>query len=141
LDTFGKEHRKEFYYYDDNITSKNFSKATTKLVPGRKFQVKVFQITGTVTSEGCMAQLRSQKAVLVGAQGASLAYEQAKDKLPKGRWYVSFDEKEALWKDADGRHWVPCVSCHSGGDFEFCLGSFEGVWYDGTAFLCFCDDE
>jgi len=38
-----------------------------------------------------------RKAVLVGAQGASLAYEQGKDKLPFDRWSVSFDEKEALW--------------------------------------------
>lgn len=117
LDSFRKAHESEFYYYNPAITDKNYSKATTKLVPGRKFQVKVFQITKTVSSDDCMAHLRSQKAVLVGAQGASLAYEQEKDQLLKGRWHVSFDEKDALWKDAGGRRRVPGVDRHSDGVF------------------------
>ena len=141
LDTFGTEHRKEFYYYNDAITDKNYSKATTKLVPGRKFKVKVFQIKETVTSDDCMAHLRSQKAVLVGAQGASLAYEQGKDKLPVNRWSVSFDEKAALWKDADGFHGVPFVCRYSDGVFLFCLGSFGNDWAGGLCLLCFCDLE
>ncbi len=128
LDTFAKEHRKEFYSYNDSITDKNFSKATTKLVAGRKFKVKIIQIKSRVSSEDCLAHLRSHKAVLVGAQGTSLAYEQAKDKLPVSRWSVSFDEKEALWKDADGYRRVPRVHRGSGGGFEFGLAPFENDW-------------
>lgn len=139
LDSFRKEHKKEFYYYNDDITDKNFAKATTKLEPGRKFKVKVFQIKNTVTSTACMDLLKSQNAVLVGAQGASLAYELKKDQLPKGKWSVSFDEKEALWKDASGHHRVPLVGATSDGDFRFNLGNFEYVWVDGHCLLCFCD--
>ena len=141
LGTFGTKHRKEFYYYNDAITDKNYSRATTKLSPGRKFKVKVFQIKETVTSDDCMAHLRSQKAVLVGAQGASLAYEQGKDKLPVNRWSVSFDEKAALWKDAGGDHRVPFVHRYSGGGFKFSLGCFEFDWGGGLCLLCFCDLE
>ena len=62
LDSFGKEYRKAFYYYNDAITDKNYAKATTKLEPGRKLKVKVFQIKETVTSEDCMAKLQIGRA-------------------------------------------------------------------------------
>ena len=140
LDSFGKEHRTAFYYYNDAITDKNYAKATTKLKPGQKLTVKVFQIKETVTSEDCMAKLHSQKAILVGAQGASLAWEQKKEELPVNRWSVSFDEKNALWKDADGRHRVPLVYRYSDGDFKFNLGLFEIAWGGDYCLLCFCDE-
>ncbi|MFA7216682.1 MAG: hypothetical protein WC095_01720 [Candidatus Paceibacterota bacterium] len=140
LDSFGKEHRKAFYYYNDAITDKNYAKATTKLEAGRKLKVKVFQIKETVTSEDCMAKLRSEKAILVGAQGASLVWEQKKEELPVNRSSVSFDEKDALWKDAHGYRRVPRVSRRSDGDFRFDLGFFGLGWRDVDCLLCFCDE-
>ncbi|MEK7607453.1 MAG: hypothetical protein AAB484_00810 [Patescibacteria group bacterium] len=139
LAKFSYAHRKEFNYYSDTITDKNYSKATTKLVAGRKFKVKVFQIKETVTSTDCLGFLKNQKAVLVGAHGASLAYEQRKNQLPVNRWSVSFDEKKALWQDADGHHRVPCVCRSSYVDFKFYLGFFENDWHDSYCLLCFCD--
>lgn len=144
LDTFRAAHQseenKEFYFYNDAITDANYAgKATTKLTAGRQFTVKVFGITERVTSEDCLAKLRSEKAVLVGAHGASLAYEQKKDELPKGKWSVSFDEKKALWRDSDGDRGVPSVRAYSGGDFRFDLGRWEGDWGSGNVLLCFCD--
>lgn len=141
LASFSKEHREEFAYYNDAITDMNYAKATTKLEPGRKLKVKVFQIKGLVSSEDCMAHLRSQKAIFVGAQGASLAYEQKKDELPVNRWSASFDEKCALWEDGDGDHGVPCVYRNSVGGFGFDLGGFEYDWYDDDCLLCFCDES
>ncbi len=144
LDTFRATHdievNKEFYFYNGAITDANFAaKATTKLAPGREFTVKAFGITERVTSEDCLAKLRAEKAVLVGAQGASLAYEQGKDELPKGKWYISFDEKKALWQDSDGNHRVPHVNAHSAGHFKFGLDNFEDDWHFGNVLLCFCD--
>jgi hypothetical protein len=78
LGSFKKAHKKEFYYFNDAIMDENFAKATTQLTPGRKFAVKVFQINTTVTSEDCLAQLKRVKAVLVGAQGISLAMSKRK---------------------------------------------------------------
>lgn len=140
LDSFGKEHRKAFYYYNECLTDKNYAKATTKLEPGRKLKVKVFHIKERVTSEDCLAFLRSQEAILVGAQGATLAWEQKKEELPVNRSSVSFDEKNALWKDVDGLHRVPFVNPGSGGDFEFGLDRFEDRWSDADYLLCFCDE-
>jgi hypothetical protein len=138
LTTFVAAHGSEFVYRNPNITDDNFRQATTKLVPGRELRVKIFQITETVTSEDCLTFLRSQKAVLVGAQGASLVYELAKGRLPKGRWSVSFDEKVAL-PVIDGSRRVPGVDRYSDGDFGLSLGFFEYDWGDGGCILVFCD--
>ncbi len=137
LTTFGKANRKKFYYYNPELTDANFAK-TPALVPGKKFLVKAFQINGTPSSEDCLTQLRRVKATLTGAQGASLAYEQAKDKLPVSRWSLSFDEKDNL-PFVDGYHRVPHVYRDSDGDFKFYLDYFEDDWYDYCVLLAFCD--
>ena len=141
LATFDKENRKKFYSYNDAITDKNFPTPTRILKPGDKFHVRAFKqiVSGDTTSEERMAFLAKQKAVLVGAQGATLVFEQKRDQLPKSKWYASFDKKEKLWEDAGGRHRVPLVSAYSVGAFYFYLGYFEDVWDDSIAFLCFCD--
>jgi len=139
LTTFAKAHGSEFNYYNSDITDEHFNKATTKLVAGRRFKVKVFNITETVTSEDCLNFLHSQKAVLTGAQGSSLVYELAKNKMPKARWSLSFDEKDTLWVDSVGGHRVLGVLRGSGGDFRFFLGNFLHDWDVGDCLLCFCD--
>lgn len=141
LDSFAKSHNKEFQYFNSEITDANFRWATTKLKPGWKFKVKVFEIKEIAKSEDCMAKLRSEKAIFVGAQGASLVWEQKKQELPDNRWFASFDEKDALWKDAHDYHRVPLVGRHSGEVFKFDLGYFGIGWIDddGICLLCFCD--
>ena len=134
---------KSFYYYNDNITDKNFPNPTRILKPGDKLRVRAFKqiVGGSTTSEERLAFLATQKAIYTGAQGASLVFEQKRDQLPKGKWYASFDEKEALWSDAGGGHGVPCVDRHSDGGFWFNLGRFESDWDDDHCLLCFCDLE
>lgn len=145
LARFNQKHqsdeKKSFCYYDDEITDKNFPNPTRVLKPGDKLRVRAFkQVVGGMTiSKERMDFLRNQKAVFVGAQGASLVFEDKRDQLPKGKWYASFDEKERLWKDAVCRRGVPNVHCRSDGGFEFGLGNFGRVWDDCHAFLCFTD--
>lgn len=143
LKTFGKQNREKFYYYNDEITDKNFPNPTRVLKPGDKLRVRAFKqvVGGTTTSEERMAFLATQKAIHTGAQGSSLVFDQKRNQLPKGKWYASFDEPDRLWRDAVGYHRVPSVHCVSDGDFRFRLGDFEAVWDDGGAFLCFCDIE
>jgi hypothetical protein len=141
IDSFAKRVKKEktTYYYNDAFTSKNFAKATNKLVPGKKLKVKIFPILKTAKSEECMTFLKKQNAILAGGQGVTLLYDLAKDQLPKNKWTVSFDEKDALWTDSDGIHRVPGVSAGSDGDFRFYLGVFGYPWDDGNCLACFCD--
>jgi hypothetical protein len=132
--------KKQFYYYNGDITDANFAKATTQLAPGRKFQVKIFGIKSgkSVSSEECIAKIKSENGFLVGAQGASLAYEQGKASLSKGKGHLSFDEKDALWLNCGSLH-VPCVIALSDGDFEFHLVFFGCDWFADNYLLCFCD--
>jgi hypothetical protein len=132
---------KTTHYYNSNLKSKNFSKATNKLESGKTYKIKIFPILATVKSEDCVAFLEKQNAILVGGQGMMLAYDLSKDQLPKKKWTASFDKKEALWEDADGYHGVPCVGARSDGDFGFRLGDFEGAWRGGDCLLCFCDKK
>gem|GEM_PF-1273864 len=144
LDSFKEKYQNEkvksFYYYNDFITDANFSKPTRVLKPGDKLWVRAFEqtVSGLTTSEERMAFLAAQKAIHVGAQGASLVWEQKHDQLPKGKWYASFDEKENL-PFAGGCHRVPSVYAYSDGGFGFYLGSFENDWDDDFCLLCFCD--
>lgn len=142
LAKFGKKNRKKFYYYHGAITNKYFPNPTRVLKPGDKLRVRAFKqiVGGTTTSEERMTFLATQKAVHVGAHGASLVFDQKRDQLPKGKWYASFDEPDRLWQDAGGYHRVPDVRADSDGGFGFSLGVFEGVWSGGSAFLCFCDE-
>jgi hypothetical protein len=130
---------KTTYYYNDALTSKNFANATNKLEPGKTYNVEIFPILAAISSEDCLAFLRKQNAILAGGQGATLLYDLHKDLLPKGKWHISFDEKKALWKDADGILRVPFVYALADGDFQFFLGHFDGAWGAALCLVCFCD--
>lgn len=124
---------------NNNITDANFVKVTNKLVPGKTYLVKIFEIKTIVISEECLAFLDSQRWIPVGAQGVSLAQQLKKEQFPVLKWTVSFDEKGALWIDGDGDRRVPYVYRDSGGDWEFGLGLFGARWLDGCCLVCFCD--
>ncbi|OGZ05884.1 MAG: hypothetical protein A2845_03720 [Candidatus Lloydbacteria bacterium RIFCSPHIGHO2_01_FULL_49_22] len=141
LATFKRENLNGFYAYDPSIIDANFTNVTTSLVPGRKFRVQVFRppTSGVTTSEEWLAFLKSQKAVLVGAQGLSLVYAAKREELPKHYVCVSLDEKGAFWKDASGHHRVPYLYGDLSGNFGLYLGIFDHGWTDKCCLLCFCD--
>lgn len=141
LTSFSKENYKKFSYYNDALTDENFAKATNKLVPGKTYTAKIFQLTTEISSEDCVMFLKTQKAILVGAQGISLVWQKKKNELPIGKWTVSFDEKDALFVDAGGCHRVSGVYRRSSGAWNFLLGCFEDAWDTGFCLLCFCDCE
>jgi hypothetical protein len=143
IDTFGKKTKKlkTTYYYNDSLTSENFAKATTKLEPRKTYKVKIFPIISEVTSEDCMNFLRKQNAILVGGQGLTLVHDLKSDEFPVNKWTVSFDEKNALWKDSDGLRRVPFLDRYSDGDWGFFLGRFGRDWDGDYCLLCFCDKE
>lgn len=116
----------------DFVTDKNYGNVSTKLMPGQRFQMKIFKIVknsginGNVPSEYCMAFLKKQKVVFTGAQGLTLAYEIAKGFLPRvgNGWIVSLDEKEALSLRGTYRHSVLCLRLGLG-EPSFTEGTFE----------------
>lgn len=142
LDLFGTANWAAFYYYNEGITSANFAeKASVKLEPGRRLHVTAYRIKkGTVvTSTDNLAFLKKKRSVLTGVHGNSLVWQQKRVLLPKGLWYLSFDERDALWVDARGGHRVSSLDVDSGGDFDFNLGHFENGWGGGNVLLVFRD--
>lgn len=88
VETFEKKTRKlkSTYCYNDALTSKNFSKATNKLVPGKTYAVKIFPLLeGGISSEDCLAFLASNNATLVGAQGLTALQNDQPGIFPTGK--------------------------------------------------------
>ncbi len=141
LTDFKGRFEKEFYLYNNDITDENFKNPSSILQPDKKLKIKLVRLCAMhqpVTSEDCIRVLKNQRALLTGAQGISLLYEISKDQLPKGKWYVSFDEKERLW--GDGFHKVPYLYPYLDNAWKFDLGSFERDWYDDLVLVAFCDE-
>ena len=139
LATFAKQHRASCSYFNRALTDTNFANVSVKLVAGRTYKVKQFLVKETVSSADCLALLHSKKALLVGAQGKSLAFDQIRNEVVKGRAYVSFD-KEVNLPVVDGDRRVPYFFADSDGVFRVHLGSFAGPCPDGFVLLCFCDE-
>jgi hypothetical protein len=135
--------KKSFYFYNNDITDKNFPNPSRILKPSDKLSVRVFQqdVGGTTTSKERMDFLATQNAVHTGAQGLSLVFEQKCNQLPKGKSYASFDEPDRLWKDCGGYRRVPGLDRSSGGVWSLHLGNFffESDWSENHCFLCLCD--
>lgn len=141
IDKFAKKKKalKTTYYYNNDLTSVNFSKATNKLEPGKSYQVKIFPILAKVSSKDCMNFLAKQNAILVGGQGITLAQELHENEFPVNKLIFSFDEKDALWTDTAGDHRVPDVFRFSFGEWNFDLDYFRNGWLAGCCLFCLCD--
>ncbi len=83
-------------YYNSIITDNNFARVTHKLIPGKTYVVRIYQILKATTSENCLNFLKSENAVLVGSQGLSLLFEKNQSVFPLDAYLLSFDKKEAL---------------------------------------------
>jgi hypothetical protein len=138
LGSFAAKYRPLFYYYNDSISDGNYNSPTDRLRAGDKIRVRAFKqvVSGTMATEDRMTFLRSQNALLPGAQGAALVFDLLRDQLPKGYWYVSFDEKSGLWSDAAG-HGIPIIDAHSADAYGFRLGRYQNRWRDVDITLCF----
>ncbi len=143
LDEFEKRTRdlKTTHYYNTNITSKNFSKVSNKLIPGKTYGIKLFPILKTVPSEQCLlAFLKEQGAVLVGAQGLFALQESQPEIFQEDKWTLSFDEKKVL-PFIDGHHKVPGIRHCSDGTWDFDLSGLNRLWDSSLLLVCFCGLE
>ncbi len=145
LDSFCKMKQDEviklFNFYKH--TDAEFGNATTKLLPGQRFRIKVFRVKEIVSCDDCLILLKSEKAVLTGVQGLSLVYELAKDQIPKGTKGISLDKKTAFLENKfDGRHYVPDIHRYNGYSEErYTVGCtiFESCLGKDSCILCFCN--
>lgn len=142
LSTFFGKNREKLFRYDKNITDANFPNPSRILKPGDILRVRAFRQTvpTSTTSKERMDFLEKQEGnVYLGAQGAALVFEQKRHRLPKRKWYASFDEADHLWEDSSGYHSVPNVHAYSDGDFNISMGSLERGWSTDNIILSFSD--
>ncbi len=127
-------------YYNSHLTDHNYMKATGRLIPGKAYGGRIFQIKPGLraTSPECLQLLVRQKAILVGAQGISLVQQLKKDVFPRGKWTISFDEERGLWRAGCGDLRVPGM-CPDADGWRFGLSSFEGDWGEANCLLCVYD--
>ncbi len=138
LGNFFEKCGKDFDDYVGGINDKNFANVTDKIIPGKTYTVKIFRINQTVSSEDCLVFLKTQEAILVGAQGLSLFWKHKKEEFPVDGALLSFDEREALWKDENSRR-VPAIGQEPYGDLYFGVGDFKNSWTNVHYLLCFCN--
>jgi hypothetical protein len=140
IDTFVKKTKglNTTHDYDSVLTSENFAKATNELEPGKTYRVRIFPILSRVSSNDCLTFLKKQNAIFVGVQGLILLQDQSADEFPFGKWVVSFDKKDALWKDSNGKHRVPSVRRYSD-CWLLDAGFFGCSWHSDHCLVCFCD--
>ncbi len=125
----------------------NFANPSYKFDRHGKYVLKLFQIEKPVTPEECIDFLKSQNAILTGAQGLVRAWEETfREKgvyLPSWQWFVSLDEKSHLWEDEDGYARVPflyidfhamCIS-----DGYVVLRRFEDIIGSDTVLICWSE--
>lgn len=138
LESFLKKNRKKFYGVEDNINDANFPNPSRVLKPGDRLLVRAFKQVVEVTTEEQMMLLTTQKAVYVGAQGASLVFEQKRKFLPKGFFYASFENPNFC---KNNRNLVPGVHADIPGGFYWKFGFFPfNIPLSHLALLCFCDE-
>jgi hypothetical protein len=144
LQYFKDKNYSKFLDFDSEIAYR-FQKSATKLVPGQKLLVKIFQqfgldVSTDTVSEKCLNFLKSQKSILTGARGASLVFEQQRGELyDENGSYLSYDEKDDLY---NSRSEVTALEQFDKGEFSFVAVNSD---YRGDKsnyyILCFCKVE
>ncbi len=128
---------REFSEYAEVMVDRYQKMASTRLEPGEKLRVRVFHIVRHVGPEDIWAFLCDPNVILAGARGATLVYEQARDKLFRGWHYLSYDLKSNL-RERNGTHYVPELVKDERGRFDFGEDVVADTNYsDNDALLCF----
>jgi len=142
LDSFREKHGDEFVVFDANITDSNFLDTSFVLVPGLSYEVKLFRLRDNarmVTMEHALAFLESQSAVLVGAQGIALIWEQCTSDFLKGGNIpvISLDKPESLWNHPEKGICAPCMANGDLGEtlFSLCPIKKRGI-REGDFLMC-----
>ena len=122
------------------FSDKNFSKSTNKLVPGQSYIIKIFPILKNIKFEECLDFMKNQNAILVNAQGLTLASPLFPIKFPEDRWILSIDELDNLAISPDVKfkeYLVPMIGMSPGRPKELNVYSWNSAWGTNYYLLCF----
>jgi hypothetical protein len=124
LDTFAEQTKAMSTppYFDEELTSANFAKATNQFVPGKTYEALFFPVLVMSTPhQYCVEFLLRQGIMLGNAHGLTLLCANMPEAFPAVKYTVSLDEENSLWKDPNGYHRVPGVYR----DGNRCFSRFE----------------
>ena len=136
-----RERSPDLNLYNIQISDQNFSNPSRILKPGEKFRVRAFKhAAGLVSNEECLNFLVSRGAVHLGAQGASLVFDQKRPLLPKSDGgYTSLDVEDRLpFFPGMNCRGVPCIVARKDDVFDFLLCRHDHI--GGSVYLlCFTE--
>jgi hypothetical protein len=140
LKNLAQDTKRGLHFYDDDMTQRHYGRVSNRLLAGESYTGKIWQINESqrLTSPECLQFLADNKVLLTGAQGLAVGWQQSKEYFPLGKWLISFDEKNKLWKDANGVYRLPCVLHLSEDDYKIYLDCFDDVWDDGYSLFGIC---
>lgn len=147
FEDFYRQKHKKFFDYNNENGDPGFATVTNKLAAGKTYKVKLFEIRWGkhLSSEECLEFLKTQKAILIGLEGILLVWnhiniwQHLQEAFPVGKYEVSFDQRDLLWKNDQGRPRVPTMGRDVEDEWNFFLDAFDAKWDDNYILLCFCE--
>ena len=139
--SYERERSEKFLSLDVGMLDSDWKKVSQKLIPGRKYGIKIFDITRPARFKDCLEFLIWKRAILVGAQGLSLILQFKENKLPIYKWILSLDIEEALLKDENNISVIPFSCCYDYNNESkiFAYLRSNAVFKNGYCLLCVHD--
>ena len=140
--------REKVYKIEDGFNDGAFASSSFKLRADRHCLVAIFQVMRSVSCDEALGFLRMLGADLVGGQGTTLLWPQAKSHIPEVRRVVSLDVRENLpvadivrsWNGPyaiDQKTGVPYIFRYSGDDVGFHFDPFDEGLGEKHCIACF----
>lgn len=128
--------RKDFDFFDNEITDENFAKTSHRLIPGKTYLVHIIGIVGnrSVPLSDCLKTYQTLGAYYTGAHGLALAWELEKERFPEDSRILSIS----------GFCYMPSISrvytsIHKTWWFKVGVADESVYLYNNDYLLCFCD--
>jgi len=129
-----------YFRKNSSLNDKKFNFASHQLIPGNRYNIKIFTINKEVSSDNCIEFLLKQNAKYVGAQGISLCRQLCSEIFPINKWVMSFDIKRTLYKNVDGEYCIPCIKRTESNEWLFDISLYDIPHDpDENCLLCVCD--
>lgn len=136
------------YKIEDGFNDISLAHPSFRLVADRYCLVAIFQVARSVSCDEALGFLRMLGADLVGGQGTTLLWPQAKAHIPQVRRVVSLDVRENLptaeivrsWRGpytVDRKIGVPYIFRYSGDDVGFHFDPFDEGLSEKHCLACF----
>lgn len=138
LANFAEKYRSKFLDFDKRITDDNFANVSDKLLPGKKYVGKFWNINKVVKAHNILCHLVANKVLRTAAQGLTIAWEQKSHEFPISKEVLSFDKDWNLPFFNEGRR-VPYIKIRGDANLEFNFNHFESDYGSCQCLFGLCE--